>query len=374
MRPKRDKREQERESPGEKADKAVEGSTGADKPVEGSTQAEKPGRRKGRIGRILSWLLCLLLIPVIILNFSLIIRNYTDPDRIPGVLGYMPMIVLSGSMSPAFEAGSVVLIRAVDNPAAMEEGDVICYLLDGKAITHRIIDVERDGAGVRYVVQGDANNVEDRLAVNPGQIQGEYTGIHIEGLGDICMFMQSTTGMILFVICPLVCLLLWDFVARKIKGRKEKSRSEELEEELRALKAQQAMLLSGEAASGRQDQVAPVKPAPVEPSLEKPASVEPPFVKPLPVEPMPEPPTEAPKTLLDFITQEQYQRMSQLMSEDALFMLEQLISDGQLETAERLILSKMKMAGKTPGGMKPEGHTAEQKVKEAVQAVIEEET
>lgn len=190
-----------------------------------------------RLGGIVSWLLCLLLIPLIAVNFVLIIRNYTEPERIPGVLGYMPMIVLSGSMSPAFDTGSVVVIKAVENPAAMETGDVVCYLLDGKAITHRIADVETDGTEVRYVTRGDANNADDRLAVNPGQIQGEYTGIHIEGLGDICMFMQSTTGMILFVICPLVCLLLWDAVDRVLKGRKEKSRTAELEEELRALKA-----------------------------------------------------------------------------------------------------------------------------------------
>ena len=201
--------------------------------------AKEDKREQGNIMvRIVSWLLCLLLIPVIVLNFSLIIRNYTEPDRIPGVLGYMPMIVLSGSMSPVFETGSVVVIKAVDNPAAMEEGDVICYLLDGKAITHRITEVETDGTGVRYVTRGDANNAEDRLAVYPDQIQGEYTGLHMEGLGDICMFMQTTTGMILFVICPLVGLLLWDIAARQLKGRKERSRAEELEEELRALKAQ----------------------------------------------------------------------------------------------------------------------------------------
>ena len=55
-------------------------------------------RKKITLSGIIGGLLCLLFIPVIVINLVLIINSYINPEELPGVLGIKPAIVLSGSM------------------------------------------------------------------------------------------------------------------------------------------------------------------------------------------------------------------------------------------------------------------------------------
>ncbi len=181
-------------------------------------------------------ILCVIFIPVILVNLVLIVKTYTDADHIPSVAGYSPVICLSGSMEPTFSTGDMIVIHRAADPAGLREGDVICYLTDERiAVTHRIIEVKDLDGQVRYVTQGDANNTPDQLAVSPGQVEGVYTGVHIPKLGSLAMFMQTTTGMLLFIVCPLLLLVGWDILRRNMDARQEKARTQELEARLREL-------------------------------------------------------------------------------------------------------------------------------------------
>ncbi len=191
---------------------------------------------KGIVINVIGVILCLIFIPVILINLVLIVKTYTDADHIPSVAGYSPVICLSGSMETTFAAGDMIFIRHTDDPAGLKEGDVICYLTgENVAVTHRIVQVTELDGQVRYITQGDANNTADQLAVSPDQIEGVYTGVHIPKLGSLAMFMQTTTGMILFIICPLLILVGWDILRRRMEAQREKTRAAELEERLREL-------------------------------------------------------------------------------------------------------------------------------------------
>ena len=156
---------------------------------------------------------------VILCNLLLIISNIREPEQMPSVFGIRPAIVLSGSMSPTFEPGDVILLKKTKVPEKLDVGDVACYLYSGKATTHRVIEqFEADGKP-RYIMKGDYNNVEDRLAVDPDQIQGVWTGGRIRGLGRFLMFIQSTMGMFLLLICPLAGILSWDIYKRRREDR-----------------------------------------------------------------------------------------------------------------------------------------------------------
>lgn len=96
---------------------------------------EKKKQRGGRANIIVSILLCALFIPIILLNTVMIVKTYTDPAHLPGVFGIKPAIVLSGSMSPFFEPKALIFVKEID-PARLQEGDVVCYLTDGTAVTH----------------------------------------------------------------------------------------------------------------------------------------------------------------------------------------------------------------------------------------------
>ena len=153
-------------------------------------------QKKCSIGSVIGGILCMIFIPVIVINLTLIISTYTKPGEMPGVFGVKPAIVLSGSMEPEILTGDMIFLHKTD-PDLLQTGDVICYLDSGQAITHRIVAVrEGEDGQVRYITQGDGNNTADRKAVRADQVQGIWRGGKITGLGNGIMFMQSTTGTV----------------------------------------------------------------------------------------------------------------------------------------------------------------------------------
>lgn len=92
---------------------------------------------------------------------------------VPKLFGYLPCIILSGSMEPAIETGSIVYIDG--KAAECQIGDIITYRLmtdrdRNTLVTHRIIG-QRDGA---YVTKGDANDTADTNLVSQEQIIGRF--------------------------------------------------------------------------------------------------------------------------------------------------------------------------------------------------------
>ena len=114
---------------------------------------------------------------------------------------------------------------------------MIAYKSGSAVVTHRIVEVKSENGETRYVTQGDANNAADQGMVKPADVEGIYQR-RVAGAGNLAMFMQTTTGMILFVVCPLVLFVLWDVIRRQLESRKEVSRTKELEMELERLRAE----------------------------------------------------------------------------------------------------------------------------------------
>lgn len=203
---------------------------------------KKRRMRKLKLSSVVGGILCVIFIPIIIVNCLLLFASFKHPDEMPGVFGIKPVIVLSGSMEPAIKTGDMIFLHKAD-PVKLQEGDVICYLSSGKAVTHRIAGILAGEDGeMRYVTKGDANNAEDRVAVTADQLEGIWKGGRIPGAGRLILFMQSSIGMLVFIICPLLLFLLWDIWKRRSLDRAEAARTAELqaelEAELEALKAQ----------------------------------------------------------------------------------------------------------------------------------------
>ncbi len=95
---------------------------------------------------------------------------------VPKLTGSMPLTVLTGSMSPTYEPGSVVIVRPtpVDD---LQIGDPITYQMrsdDPEVITHRIVSVAFAGDGSRqFITRGDANGADDPTPVKEGQVRGK---------------------------------------------------------------------------------------------------------------------------------------------------------------------------------------------------------
>lgn len=190
--------------------------------------------RRSRI--ILSVMVCMMLIPVIIINLTLIYKGFSDSENIPGVMGYRPVIVLSGSMEPTFNTGDMILLEPAADAENLHSDDVIAYLVGGKVTTHRIVQVTELEGQKMYITKGDYNNIEDRIPVEPSQIQGVYNGKRIPNLGNIMMFMQSNIGILVFLGVPFAGYILWDIFKRRKDSNKKTA---QLEAELAKLKSEQ---------------------------------------------------------------------------------------------------------------------------------------
>lgn len=198
---------------------------------------KKRGSILERISAVIGVILCMVFIPLLVINVTLIVKSYTSPDTVPDFMGYKPFIVLSGSMEPTIMTGDMVFVKETD-ASMLQKGDVVAYRSGESVITHRIMEVVDENGETRYVTQGDANNAADEAKISASDVEGIYIS-RIAGLGNLAIFMQTTTGMILFVVCPLILFVVYDIFRRKVRDKKESSRTRELEEELERLKAEQ---------------------------------------------------------------------------------------------------------------------------------------
>lgn len=197
-----------------------------------------------RMVTVVSVILCLVLLPVLVVNCTLLIKGLVNSEEIPSLGGVFPMIVLSDSMYPEFASGDLIICR-VKGPEQVEAGDVISYYdpqsNSSAVVTHRVQSVIAEDGGLAFQTKGDFNNSADPVAVPAENLLGVYSGTRIKGLGNVAMFMQSTQGLIVCVALPVIALVGIDFLRR---SRYEKARSKDKEalmaelEELRRMKAE----------------------------------------------------------------------------------------------------------------------------------------
>ncbi|WP_042222353.1 signal peptidase I SipW [Oceanobacillus manasiensis] len=127
------------------------------------------------------------------------------------LFGYQVKSVLSGSMEPGIQTGSVIAIETGGDMQRFSENDVITYRAeDNILITHRIVEVLDDGQ--QYRTKGDANNGADISPVRSENVVGKYSGFTIPYAGYVLQFATSPQGAALLMIVPGVLLLCYAFL------------------------------------------------------------------------------------------------------------------------------------------------------------------
>lgn len=195
-----------------------------------------------KIFSIIGVALCIILIPVLVINITLIIKSSVNKSEVPNVGGYLPMIVLTDSMNPEIESGDLIICHTID-AGSVRENDIIAFFDpagDGTSIvTHRVIEIVNEDGRLFFRTKGDNNNTEDKDLVPAENLVGIYRTC-IAGAGNIAMFMQTTTGLVVCVILPIILLVGYDIIRRRMYDRKNKKDAEALLAELEALKAERA--------------------------------------------------------------------------------------------------------------------------------------
>lgn len=143
----------------------------------------------------------------IILLFILVVLSILFVLVTP-FFGWRTEIVLSGSMEPAIQTGSIVVARPVA-PGEIHEGDVIMFAsLAGHSLTtHRVIKVEERSDGFRFSTKGDANKNADITPVVPSQLVGMIV-LTVPYLGYLISFIKTPLGLILCLGVPLAILII----------------------------------------------------------------------------------------------------------------------------------------------------------------------
>jgi len=150
--------------------------------------------RLKRVGRVAA---ILLLILVISGSLFTIISPF---------FGWRTEVVISGSMEPAIQTGSVVIVSPIV-PDTIRKGDIIMYSsLDKKSLTtHRVVTVESEPT-LRFITKGDANKNSDIIPISPGQIVG-IVAFTIPYLGLLTQFIKTPLGFSLLFLIPAGILI-----------------------------------------------------------------------------------------------------------------------------------------------------------------------
>ena len=96
------------------------------------------------------------------------------------------VVVLSGSMEPAFHRGDLLFLTLLDTP--FEVGEIVVYNLAGRdiPIVHRILEVrEMENGETKLLTKGDNNPGNDRGLYNPGQLWLERNDIQGRVRGNL---------------------------------------------------------------------------------------------------------------------------------------------------------------------------------------------
>lgn len=191
---------------------------------------------------------CVLLLPILIINCTLLLKSVFSPDEVPTIFGRAPLVVLTESMEPTIKSGDLIVCDKVDGKD-VKEGDVISFFdpdSNGTAVvTHRVVKVEADEktGEVYFRTKGDNNDLEDRTSVPTKNLVGiwkENGALNrFRGLGSVVLFMQSTWGFVLCIVLPLAAIAIVWFINNKKKKQAQEEDMNALRAELNALKSAQ---------------------------------------------------------------------------------------------------------------------------------------
>lgn len=146
------------------------------------------------------------------------------------IIGLQVFTVLSGSMEPAYQVGSLIYVKKAE-ASELKTGDVITFMLDEDTVaTHRIVAAvpdEDDPSVVRYRTKGDANDSEDGTLVHYKNVIGTPV-FTIPRLGYLAEYIRNPPGTYVAISGSAILLLLVfipDLFSNKEDGKKDKKRT-----------------------------------------------------------------------------------------------------------------------------------------------------
>ena len=195
-----------------------------------------------KILTVIGTVLCVLLVPILLINLTLIAKSIINKDEVPSIGGVFPLIVLTDSMKDEIAGGDLIICHQID-AEDVEEKMIISFIDPAgngtSIVTHRVIEIIENENGLFFRTKGDYNPTEDKELVPAANLVGVYD-MKIPGMGSVAMFMQSSTGLVVCVVLPIILLVGYDIVRRRIYEKNKQDDTAALLAELEALRAEKA--------------------------------------------------------------------------------------------------------------------------------------
>ncbi|MDD2971685.1 MAG: signal peptidase I [Lachnospiraceae bacterium] len=163
--------------------------------------------------------------------------------KVPYILGYRVLKVVSDSMRPTIEDRTCIFVKKVAE-SDIKVGDIITFISEAPDIrgfynTHRVDEIIRDNAsGAKlFITKGDNKEYQDAYPVSYDQVIGRYAGQ--VPFGNLIfrgtVFLMDRNNYFVIVILPLMlcCLSYMRQLFKALLGKEEQPQEETLEERLR---------------------------------------------------------------------------------------------------------------------------------------------
>ena len=124
------------------------------------------------------------------------------------LLGWQLQSVQSGSMTPTYPVGSLLVTAQID-AAEVEPGMAIVFEepnTPGRLVTHRVVGIA-PGSTLQFVTKGDANATTDAAPVPARMVRGRVLW-HVTYLGSLLDWLQWPRSFVVLVLLPGL-LLVW---------------------------------------------------------------------------------------------------------------------------------------------------------------------
>ena len=181
--------------------------------------------RNEKIKKIISIFIYIIIIPIIVINITLIVKSFIRPNKIPDFIGYKNFVIVSESMDPTIMVGDAIFVKKVPEKE-IKINDIISFH-DGECInTHRIVGVSEENGIKMYRTKGDNNRGEDKEKVSYSQIEGKYL-FKINNFGNLIKVLQSkvTLAILILLVC---CNTYFNYRLKyKRKARRDKRKKYE---------------------------------------------------------------------------------------------------------------------------------------------------
>ena len=195
----------------------------------------------------------------IVLAMVALFASFSGEQNGKEIFGHKALIVTSDSMSKSplsegekifFEAGDLIIIKKIEDPASLKVGDVITFFSYnpdsmGKTVSHKIREIKYSAVGevTGIITYGINTGVNDLVEVKPEHLIGKYV-FKISNVGHLFSFLKTPRGFYLSVLIPGVLLIMFFSIkVGRVLGKHEYAK--QYNEEIELLKERIAILEKG---------------------------------------------------------------------------------------------------------------------------------